>query len=574
MREKMLCSVIYTVFALLILGLVYTQIVRFGYYSGLSKNNSIRILPIDGPRGKIFDRNGELLVTNRLSFDIAVIYRELKNKEELIRLLTDSLAIPPQRIRMALKGASLRPYAPVTVVEDVDKNKAIALEEASFNMRGLLVNTRSKRHYLYDNTASHVFGYLSEITERELENLDEYGYRRGSLVGRAGLELRYDRYLAGSDGGMQVEVDNRGAQTRVLGVKEPSSGKDLYLALDLRLQKTCDRLLGGRKGAVIVMDPKNGEILALASHPSFDPNIFVMPGSSAERTSLLRDLKSHPLVNRAISGLYPPGSVFKIVVACAALETGRITNGTAFSCDGSYRLGRAVFSCWKESGHGSQDLKVGLTNSCNVFFYNTGRAAGPDAIEAFAKLFGYGRRTGIDLPDEAKGLVPGRLWKRINVKDGWYEGDTLNYAIGQGYLLVTPIQVLEMISVIANNGYAARPRIVTRIGPDVVADQKRRHNIGISKGVLRSVREGLFSVVNSEHGTGRRARIEGAAIAGKTGTAQNPAGATHAWFSGFAPCDDPRICLVVFVEHGGKGGIESADIAKGIFEEAKKAGYI
>jgi penicillin-binding protein 2 len=166
------------------------------------------------------------------------------------------------------------------------------------------------------------------------------------------------------------------------------------------------------------------------------------------------------------------------------------------------------------------------------------------------------------------------LWKRINVKDGWYEGDTLNYAIGQGYLLVTPIQVLEMISVIANNGYAARPRIVTRIGPDVVADQKRRHNIGISKGVLRSVREGLFSVVNSEHGTGRRARIEGAAIAGKTGTAQNPAGATHAWFSGFAPCDDPRICLVVFVEHGGKGGIESADIAKGIFEEAKKAGYI
>ena len=372
---------------------------------------------------------------------------------------------------------------------------------------------------------------------------------------------------------MQVEVDSRGRQVRALGLKEPSCGQDLYLTLDISLQLACDNLLGEHSGAAIVMNPKDGTVLALASHPAFDPNIFVIPDRSSQRTRLLNDRIGRPLSNRAISGTYPPGSVFKIVTASAALETKRLTSNTRFFCSGSYHLGNAKFDCWKEGGHQSQNIVQGLMNSCNVFFYNAGRAAGVDAMEAFSKLYGFGRTAGIDLPDEVRGVVPGRTWKRLHRNDNWYEGETLNYAIGQGYLTVTPLQVLEMLSAVANKGSLVTPRLVERIGSKKTAMAKPKR-IGLKDETLRIVRKGLFEVVNNESGTGRRAKIDAAVAAGKTGTAQNPHGKTHAWFAGFAPYDDPTICLVVFLEHGGKGGLEPAEIAHGIFEEAKNKGYI
>jgi penicillin-binding protein 2 len=313
--------------------------------------------------------------------------------------------------------------------------------------------------------------------------------------------------------------------------------------------------------------------LALASHPAFDPNIFVKPKTTIERLRLLRDKEGRPLSDRAISGLYAPGSVFKIVTASAALDTGRITPNTRFFCPGSYRLGNAKFDCWKEEGHGSGNIREALMNSCNVFFYNAGHAAGVDFMEAYAKLFGFGKLTGIDLPDEVRGIVPGRIWKRIHRGDNWYEGETLNYTIGQGYLLATPVQVLDMMAVMANKGSLVRPYIVKRIG-DIDVSPTRQKYLGLKDETIRTIREGLYSVVNSENGTGKRAKLEGVLIAGKTGTAQNPQGPTHAWFAGYGPISDPKICLVVFLEHGGKGGLSATEIARGIFEEAHLKGYL
>lgn len=573
MRNRIPIVTITALFVLLALGLFYTQIIRYGYYSRLSKNNSIRIIPIDGPRGNIFDRNGMPLVSNRLSFDVAVVYQELKDKPKFIRFMIETLKMSGRDIARSLAKASRKPYAPVTILEDIDKDTALKLEEASFDIDGLTIETRSKRNYLHNNVGSHVFGYLSEISEPELDDLRDYGYRPRDLIGRSGIEKYYETYLKGVDGGTQVEVDSRGRQTRVLGLKEPSSGKDLYLTMDLSLQTACDKLLGDRKGAAIVMNPATGEVLALASHPSFDPNVFVRSKSQGQRAALLTDKIGRPLSNRAISGLYPPGSVFKIVTASAALEMKKIGRNTSFLCNGSYRLGRSKLDCWKAEGHGLQSLEEALMNSCNVFFCNIGRAAGVDAMEAYSNLYGFGQPTGIDLPDEVRGIVPGRAWKKLYRKDVWYEGETLNYSIGQGYLMVTPIQVLDMMAVIANKGSMVRPFIVRRVGDEVIHPAKPRPS-GLRTDTIDLIRKGLYDVVNNENGTGRRAKIDGVAAGGKTGTAENPLGRTHAWFSGFAPFDNPKVCVVVFLEHGGKGGIGPADIAHGIFEEARKKGYI
>ncbi len=573
MRDRISIIAISALFVLLGIGLFYNQVIRFGYYSHLSKNNSIRILPIDGPRGNIFDRNGIPIVSNRLSFDVAIVYQELKDKQKFAGVLSDSLKMQGKDIVRALNKARARPYSSVTILEDIERDKAIMLEEASFDIDGLTIETRSKRNYIYGNVASHVLGYISEIKEDELDDLRDYGYRMKDMIGRSGLEKQYETYLRGTDGGMQIEVDNRGRPTRQLGVKEPSGGKDLYLTMDIALQEICDKLLGDHKGAVCVMNPNSGEILALASHPAFDPNVFVQPKSSEARVALLKDRVGRPLSNRAISGLYPPGSVFKIVTASAALETKKITPNTRFVCQGSYKLGKAKFDCWKSEGHGSQNLVEGLMNSCDVFFYNTGRAAGVDAIERYSRLFGLGRVTGIDLPDEVNGLVPGRTWKKAFRHAGWFEGDTVNYSIGQGYLLVTPVQVMDMMGVIASNGNIVRPHLVKRVGEVSIQPDKPKH-IGLAQKTIEVIREGLYEVVNNENGTGKKAKVDGAAVSGKTGTAENAQGRTHAWFAGFAPSGNPKICVVVFLEHGGKGGLEPASIARGIFEAARKMGYL
>ncbi|MFH1380898.1 MAG: penicillin-binding protein 2 [Candidatus Omnitrophota bacterium] len=567
MRIRALRAVIIFIFSLLVIGLFYTQIVNYHFYKKLSENNRIRVLPLAARRGRIYDHKARLLANSRISFDVQVIFREMTEKDTTIKALAKVLEINPNTLSEKIKKASLRPFVPVKVAEDIPRHKAINIEEMKFDLPGVIVTTSPVRNYLYGETFSHIIGYLGEINEDELVRYKTYGYHMQDFVGKDGVEREYNDYLRGVDGGLQVEVDSKGRQLRNIAMKEPTPGKDLYLSVDLDLQKFCSSLLEGQKGAILAMNPETGDLLALVSHPSFDPNMFTVPDNSKEIYGLLKS-SDYPMLNRAISGTYPPGSVFKVVVAAAALDAGEFEEHKTFFCNGSYNVGNRVFHCWKEEGHGEETILNAIKDSCNVFFYQLGLTIGVDQIAKYAFLFGLGRRTGIDLPGEALGVVPTTSWKKKQFNKPWYKGETANYSIGQGYLLVTPIQILRLYGILANGGGLVQPFVVARI-EDVKLSHGGSGKIDISKSAIDTIREALKSVVNAKHGTGFYAKSNEIIISGKTGTAQNPAGKSHAWFACFAPFDNPQICVVVFIEQGEKGGLKPASFAKKIIEKAK-----
>jgi penicillin-binding protein 2 len=572
MRIKVISGVLSALFAVLILSLAYTQILKNKKYTDLSKNNRVRLIPQEGQRGRIFDTNGILLVSNRPCFDVVVIPQELQDSVKTLSRTADILGMAPKEVFKKVEKNYTAPFAPILIKEDVDKKKAMVVEEENLSLPGIMIRVTPKREYRFNEAGSHVLGYLGEIDRAELDRLKDYGYQIKDMIGKSGLEDYYDTYLRGEEGGMQLEVNNRGYFVKSLGAKEAAIGRDLTLTIDIRLQQFIENLLAGKNCACVAMAPSTGEVLALVSKPGFDPAVFISRENGGKRTALLNDA-NRPMLNRAISGLYPPGSVFKPVIAAAGLEKKRITAQSTFFCGGKYMLGSASFACWDEDGHGYQDVTMGLKNSCNVFFYQLGRAVGADDIYNFALKFGYGAPAGIDLHEEASGLVPNKMWKRLSRKEAWFEGDTLNFSIGQGYLLVTPLQVLRMIAAISNGGILVQPYIVKKIDKVEVSAGKSR-DLGISKKTLDIIRAGLKRVVEDETGTGRRARVEGISVSGKTGTAQNPNGLSHAWFAGYAPTDKPKIAIVVFIEHGGKGGLEAAESAGKILTEAKRIGLL
>ena len=569
MRSRIFVGIILFVFGILIIGLYYTQVVKHSVYKELSENNRVRVLRLASPRGRIFDRKGRLLVNNRISFDIEVIYQEVKAKKKVARILAGLLDIDKNKLLKRIEKAKDRPFVPVMVAEDIDKEKAIRVEETKLDLPGIVVTTRPLRNYIYKNAFSHVIGYLGKISEPELRKYKTYGYDMQDYVGKDGVERTFNEYLRGTDGGLQVEVDSRGRQLRNLAVKEPTAGKDLYLTLDLELQKFCEEILSKKRGAIVAMDPQTGAVLALVSGPNFDPNIFVSANNDKEKTLLLNNKGTFPMMNRATGGAHPPGSVFKIVVAIAALETDKFNDKKTFVCNGSYRVGNRTFHCWREKGHGTLNIIEGIKNSCNVFFYQLGLLLGVDTISKYASKLGLGEATGIELPGELKGIVPTVHWKRRKLKEPWFKGETANYSIGQGYLLVTPLQIARSVSVVANGGRLVKPFIVEKI-EDIKLEHENSKELGLSKNTMRVVKEGLRQVVNEPRGTGLYARSKDVVISGKTGTAQNPRGASHAWFVGFAEFNDPKLCVVVFIEHGGKGGLNPARFTKQIMEEAKK----
>ncbi len=569
MRVRIFKAVILFTFLLIIAGLFYTQIMSGHLYRILSENNRIRVLPLEAPRGRIYDRMGRVLVGNRISFDVRVIFREMRDVKYAVGIISGITGIGEKILKGRIEAARRKPFTPVKIAEDIEKDQAIKIEEAGRSLPGVIVTTGPLRNYVYRNTFSHVTGYLGRISGEELQKRRTYGYRMQDFVGKDGLEREFNEYLRGTAGGIQVEVDSRGRQLRQLAVKEADSGKDIYLHMDLELQQFCVSLMEGKKGAVVVMDPSTGAVLALISRPAFDPGIFIIPENSGQVNAILNDSSAFPLLNRAISAAYPPGSVFKIVVAAAALESGKFDEKKTFSCDGSFRVGDRKFKCWKEEGHGAQDIREAIKNSCNVFFYQLAFFAGANNISKYAFKFGFGEKTGVDLPGEASGLVPSPEWKKRKLKTPWFKGETANYAIGQGYLLVTPIQVARMMCVIANGGKLVKPVICERI-EDVKFPPEEARDAGLKKETLNAIREGLRDVVNARHGTGLYARSKKIIISGKTGTAQNPRGVSHAWFTGFAPFENPKICVVVFIEHGGKGGLWPARFAKKIIEKAKE----
>ena len=554
-------------FLVILAGLFYLQILRWPLYHDLAKKNHIRLIPLPGLRGTIYDRNGLAIVDNRLSFDVVIIPQEVENVDTTYGRLSLALGISRSRIESIVKKDYTAPFAPITIAGDVDKDLAFRLEEKKQELPGVLVLPRTLRWYIYGERTSHLIGYLSLINKEELERLRDYGYSGDDLVGRSGIERAYDKYLKGEDGGTQLEVDATGKLVKILGNKNQKKGTDITLTVDAKLQAYASDCLEGVKGSVVIMDPRNGEILTMASSPSFDSNIFVERGKGEQVVDYMKSA-SHPMLNRAVNGQYPPGSIFKIIMSDAGLETNAITEHTTFVCPGKFFLGRAEFDCWKAEGHGPQDLRDAITHSCNVYFYNLGHKLGPDVISEYAQKFGLGKPTGIDIGGESSGLVPSPAWKKAKRGQSWYEGETINYAIGQGDLLVTPLQMVEVVSTFATEGSAPRPHILKKVGSSGV-QVPRPVTIPVSKAAIETIKSAMVNVVASDTGTGQRARIEGIKVAAKTGTAQTPNGEPHAWFLGFAPADDPKIAFVVMVEHGGHGGVTAADIAKKMLDFAK-----
>jgi len=557
MRTKILQGLFTILFILVGTWLYYLQIIKGSYYNNLSSKNSIRLLNITASRGNIYDRSGNIISGNKLSFGVFIVPQEADDIEAEITRLSGVLGVSKSLLERNYKRNKTASFAPCELLKNVPKKAAILIEESRFDMPGVLVKEISSRKYYYGEAFSHVIGYVGEIGQLELELLKPYGYNVKDLIGKDGVERFCDSVLRGKDGGMQIQVDNRGRQVKVMSYRRPKSGRDIYLTLDAGLQKTVYNLLNGQRGAAVFMDPENGEIFSLLSSPSYDPEASLLSAMRAEGA---------PLLNRAVMGAYPPGSIFKLVTGLAALESKGVRPGTDFLCPGKINIGRDELSCWNKDGHGSVDMEKAIAWSCNVYFCHAGLLTGADKITEYARLFGYGRKTGVELFGEYSGFVPSKEWKKAERKEIWYPGDTANFSIGQGYLMITPLQAARMVSAIANGGILVEPHILKRVG-DTYTPGAKTENINISKEYLDIVKRGMRKVVEDPDGTGSRALSRIVSISAKTGTVQiSPGIAPHAWFVGFAPSENPKICFAVFLENGGSGGDAPAEIAKQALE--------
>ena len=553
MRIKQLQIFFIIIFILLGVFLYYLQIVKGSIYRELSYRNSIRLLRIDAPRGTIYDRKDKVLADNALSFGVFIVPQEIRDLDLEIKKLAEILDLPESLLRRNYKRNYLAPFAPTEVIRNISKKKAVLAGELKLDLPGVLVKEVPSRRYPYNEATTHVLGYIGEIDKRELGLLRSYGYNAKDLIGKDGIEKIADGFLRGKNGGMQIQIDSRGRQVRVISEKQAEKGGDVFLTIDGALQSFLWKMMKDKKGVAIFMDPHSGEVLSLVSSPSYDPT-----------DSLAKPLgdKDKPLLNRAIMGQYPPGSLFKIIVALAALETGKARPENIFMCRGRLRVGRGVFNCWNRDGHGPMDLRRAIIESCNVHFYNIGILLGVKNISEYAGRFGLGKKTGIDLLGELEGIVPNRTWKRVKKNDSWYTGDTANLSIGQGYLLATPLQAVRAIACVANGGNLIQPYILDKIGEKRVGI-KRNKKLKIKEQNLELVRGAMLGVVEHENGTGGFAWSSKVSICGKTGTSQAGTGQkSHAWFAGFAPAKNPEIAFVIFLEHGGSGGDMPALMAR------------
>ena len=529
---------------------------RGGYYRKASEKNRIRLIRLEAPRGNIMDHSGVLIATNRPAYNVYIIPEDFDPKDapELSRLLS----LSESAIHKHLGESRVASFTPVLLKQDIPKELAMAIEERKPRLSGVFIQIRPTRTYPQGETAAHIVGYIGKITREEYEELDHSIYYYDSWIGRNGIERVYDFLLRGEDGGRQLEVNARGIPIQLLSEKEARSGSDIHLTVDAKLEAKIRPLLSGRRGVILVMDLNQGEMLSAISTPAFDPSVFVTSARSPERLALIGS-KDQPLMNRGFNGLYPPGSVFKLVTAMAGLESGVITPHTTFQCPGYFRFNSKSrpFKCWFDGGHGRVDLYTALERSCNVYFYNVGRLVGEKRLAAYARKLGFGSSVSMELPTE-NGLVPDAEWKRTMFHDQWYPGDTITLAIGQGYLLVSPLQILRLVAAIATDGQIFEPKLVR----SEEETRKAIKKVAIHPETFRVLRQGMLQVVQSDRGTGQLARVNFAKLAAKTGTAQAPPGVAHAWFTGFFPYENPKIALVVFVERGESGGLVAARIAK------------
>ena len=585
-RAVLLYVIVGLAFFCLVSRLAYLQLFSGERYTYLSENNRVRIKRVAGTRGMIFDRHGQLLVDSRPSFDLIFVPEDSENPESTLRVLSQYLKRDESELlKIFEEGKGRAAFDEMVLGRDVDWSTVVAVETHQLDLPGVSLRVRPRRSYADGPMAAHVVGYLGEINQRQLKLLKDRGYVTGDEIGQYGLERRWEELLRGQSGGQQVEVDALGRRVRVLHEVTDIPGDTVHLTLDLELQEAAYEALKGKEGTLVVLDVNSGAVLALASTPAFDPNIFARGIKNEEWSDLIKD-RLRPLNNRAIQGQYPPGSTFKIIMAIAALEEGVVNPDAHIQDPGFFPFGNRSFRDWKKGGHGAVNLHKAIVESCDTYFYQLGPKLGVDRIAKWARAFGLGEKTGLALDDERSGVIPDTQWKRKRFRQPWFPGETVSVAIGQGYVTVTPLQLANMMAAVANGGKLYRPYLVTKVESvdgATVREYKPElvRKIELKAETLNRVHKALADVVNGTGGTGGAARSPLIQVAGKTGTAQviEMKGAylkseqlsyfnrDHAWFVSYAPVDKPQIAVAVLVEHGGHGGSAAAPLAKKVFEK-------
>lgn len=567
----------------------YLQVLKWQYLTGLSENNRVRMVTLPANRGVIKDRNGETLVSIRPSFNLYLTPEDANDLNISLDKLSQKISFDRKKLKKEMRRS--KSFKEVLIKGDISRKEVAFVEENNMSLPGIHIKAEPLRNYVFKSLASHTLGYLGEISKTRLKSHKDPSYKQGDFIGKNGLEKVYESVLRGKKGYKEVEVDVSGRELIALRKLPPQSGSNLVLTLDVRIQQELEKLMAGTgpdmKGSVVVMKVQTGEVIAITSNPSFDPNKFAAGISPDNWNELVSD-EWHPLQNRSIHGQYPPGSTYKIVTALAGLEEGVIKPDTSVFCPGHFKLGRGRYRCWKKSGHGSVNLHDALVQSCDVYFYTIGHRLGIDTIAKYAKRLGLGSPTGLGLNQEKKGLIPTTQWKLLNRKEPWLLGETIIASIGQGYNLVTPMQQVSMMAAVANGGILLKPYLVKRIEepggrtlkeyfPNIVGQS------GMDPENLEKVRMALRDVVNGARGTAKRSRLKNITVSGKTGTAQVVRMKSneeldddeitpikyrdHAWFVAFAPYNKPEIAVAIIVEHGGHGGATAAPIAKKIFKK-------
>jgi penicillin-binding protein 2 len=579
-RLSVTMTVIVAAFVILVARLLFLQVIEGEELRRLSEINSIRLKSVEAPRGLIYDTHGRLMADNRPSYDLSVIVKDAEPLAQTIEKLSRYSGIDEAQLLEQLeKAKETRAYKPVLLKSDISRDALAAIEVNRWDLPGIVVDVSPRRDYIFSPSSAHILGYMGEIGVDDLKKEIYSDCKTGDFIGKYGIERAREHWLRGKRGGQQVEVNATGQVVRVLNTVDAIPGHNIVLSIDQALQQTAEQLLVDQAGAAVAVDPSTGQILAMVSTPSFDQNAFIS-GMSHETWNALISDPMHPLENKAIQGEYPPASTYKIIAAAAGLEEGVIDANTSFFCPGFLKFGNRSYRCWKKWGHGDVDILKALSESCDVYFYKVGQELGVDRLAWYARAFGLGERTGIDLDHEGGGLVPTAQWKKKRVGVSWQKGETLSVVIGQGFNLTTPLQMAMVAATVGNGGIRYRPKIVKTIrtaGGEVVFESTPEvvGRLPVSEKTLQLVREGLFKVVNDRHGTAWRSRLDGIVMCGKTGTAQvvgrrdddadgdgegDPI-KDHAWFVAYAPEEDPRIAVAVIVEHGEHGSSAAAPVA-------------
>ncbi len=577
-RLLLIRVVVLIIVGLLVVRLWQLQVRDGDYYRNLSRDNRTRSVVLHPVRGSIYDRNGILLANSVPSFNLYVELGDVPDREALTGKLVELLSLDRSELTKTMNAHV--GGTPVRLKKGVSLKEAAIVESYRLDLPGVAIRPEFQRNNPEGAYAAHVLGYVGVASEEQLAREAFQGLPAGSVVGQYGVERSYERTLQGRAGRKLIEVDALGHEKRVISVDKPHVGNDVYLTIDFRLQKLAEDLLGEEAGAIVALDPQTGAILALASRPSFDPNALSHGLRAAVWNDILQD-KRHPLTNRAIQGQYPPGSTFKIIMAAAALETHTIELTEAVQCGGRFRFGRRTFRDWKRYGHGAVDLHKAMAQSCDVYFYRIGHRMGVDTIAAYAKQFGLGERTGVELPSEGTGLIPSSEWKQRTRGEPWYPGETISVSIGQGFVTVTPLQMAKVIGMIANDGIAFQPHVVRgvrgRTGEWIEERSPAQAlHLTLPARQLEAIQASLAAVVTE--GTAQRAESSMVQVAGKTGTAQVVSLRSeseedtpkqfrdHAWFVAYAPFEHPSIAVAVLLEHMGHGGSAAAPLAKELIE--------